>query len=265
MPDIKQHDPAYFPLFTGLDKPALPGRAPVRKISLPLPGQPTRKNVVSASPLHGVTRLSLVVGGRVSETYNNGKGDSNKRGQYFTPVTEVLAFNPTIDKPKICWKVRNTDGFIGVKFELFRQGNNTAIWSLSWDKVQIQTKLLQGGLDAGSKVKDGQTIPIHWSGSLDWSEVVLDKGMFPDGRLTIEQSPYQLRMTVNQNEPGTDKMGYPLIAWTYFSVGASGGTAVSPLTPAQLADSLKLAASSKIPFLEGFETVFTTPLDLSGG
>lgn len=253
MPDINQHDPTFFPVFTGLDKPVVSAKPPVQKIGLSLPGKTSGKTVVSASPLHGVTRLSLIVGKQVSETYNNGKGDSTKVGKYFAPVTEVLAFNPEVDKPKICWKARNTANFTSIKFELFRQGDSTPIWSLSWDKAQTQTNILRGGLDAGSKSQDGQTIPIHWSGSLEWVDaVVLDKGLFPNGRLTIEHSPYQLRMTANNNDPGPGKMGYPLIAWTYFMVTDE---IIADEETAVLINILYEAALAGIPFCEGLESL----------
>jgi hypothetical protein len=131
----------------------------------------------------------------------------------------LFSLDPQLDKPKICWKVRNTDGFTKAKFELFSQDRAEPIWSLTWDKAQIAANIRKGSLIAGAKEKDGQAIPIRWTGSLDWAEAIkITDPAFPDGRLTAEHSPYQLRLTINDGEPGSNKMGYPLIAWTYIYI-----------------------------------------------
>jgi hypothetical protein len=223
-----------FPSLIGLDKPEKPKQEPVRRITLQLPSEdstlqpPENKQIISASPFHGVTRLAVVAGDNISQTFNNGKGDvdpqgqvlpGGKKGRYYDEVTDNFRLDPDGDKPKICWKVRNTDGFTKARFELFSRDRAEPIWSLTWDKAQIMANIRSGALAAGAKEKDGQTIPIRWTGSLDWAETVkITDPAFPDGRLTPDHSPYQLRLTINDGQPGPTKMGYPLIAWTYIYV-----------------------------------------------
>nr|HMN63262.1 hypothetical protein [Anaerolinea sp.] len=222
-----------FPAIDGLAKPPRPATAPVRRIGLHLvDGQERRQSsggaTISASPFHGVTRLAILVDGFVSQDFNNGKGDvdtsgqvlpQGKRGRYFDEVDAILAVDFAVDLPRICWKVRHPDGFRTVQFDLFTQGRSAPIWSLRWDEAQVAANIGQGALTAGFKEKDGEFAPLVWTGSMDWEQTIrITDPAFPGGLLTAEQSPYQLRMTVNDNDPGPARMGYPLIAWTYFAV-----------------------------------------------
>ncbi|MFG6102184.1 hypothetical protein U2F10_08035 [Leptothoe sp. EHU-05/26/07-4] len=209
-----------FPPLVGLDKPRKPTRQPPRRLSLkPLPQRygiapPT----VSSSPFHGVTRLSLILGDEVSETFNNGKGNKTKKGKYFAEVSETFSFISRVQNPLIAWKVRNMDRFYKAKFELFAPGYPEAIWETVWDQGMLSTYLRRGELVAGSKIKDGEEVEIPWLGSIAWNDLVVDNYQpdFPNGYLPPEKGPYQLRLTMNDGKPGTDKMGYPLVAWTYF-------------------------------------------------
>lgn len=223
-----------FPALAGLTKPPRPSTQPTHRLPLQLTsdqerGEPAQgTTTVSASPFHGITRLAVVADDKISQTFNNGKGDVNeqgqvlqggKKGRYYDEVEDMFTIDPQVDKPKICWKVRNTDGFTKARFELFSRDQAAPIWSLSWDKAQIAANIRTGSMTAGAKVKDGQSIPIRWSGSLGWAETIkVSDPAYPDGRLTAEHSPYQLRLTINDGDPGPNKMGYPLIAWTYIYV-----------------------------------------------
>ena len=211
---IKTQDSTFFPIFGGLDKPSEPTQK-VIKLKIKTPSS------ISKSPFYGVTRLSLVVGNKVSETFNNGRGYGQTEGRYSQKeTTYIITFTPGVDAPKICWKVRNTYGIKKVVFELFAKGNPAPIWSQTWADAKSLPNLLKNSLIAGTKEEDGKQVPIKFSGSMDWNKNVVIKNNtdFPKQRLTAEKSPYQLRITVNDGNPGTDKMGYPLIAWTYIQV-----------------------------------------------
>jgi hypothetical protein len=271
-----------FPALAGLVKPPRPATQPVHRLPLQLVsgrdrGKPAQgTTTVSASPFHGVTRLAVVAGDNISQTFNNGKGDvdpqgqvlpGGKKGRYYDEVTDNFRLDPDGDRPKICWKVRNTDGFTKARFELFSRDRAEPIWSLTWDKSQIAANIRSGALAAGAKEKAGQKIPIRWTGSLDWAETVgITDPAYPAGRLTPGHAPYQLRLTINDGDPGPNKMGYPLIAWTYIYIT---GETVGDTTPAQeievvaaLAETLRQAAQSGVPFCEGFEA-FEVSLGIS--
>lgn len=268
-----------FPALAGLIKPPRPATQPVRRLPLQLAsgpdrGQPTQGPTVDPSPFHGVTRLSVVVGERVSQTFNNGKGDvdasgkvlaGGKQGRYFDEVQDIFTIDPNLGQLRICWKVRNTDRFRKAQFELFSRDRERPIWSLTWDKTQIAANLSQGALTTGTKLKDGQAVPIRWTGSMDWAQTVtIADPAFPGGRLTADHSPYQLRLTINDGDPGADRLGYPLIAWTYLYVqGETGGDIPTPPEAglaSALAATLRQAALSGVPFCEGFEAVLKPPI-----
>jgi hypothetical protein len=217
-----------FPDITGLDKPERPPSKPIAQhitvgTQKPVSGNSSGQ-VISSSPFYGVTRLSLVVNtgnsNFVSQSFNNGKGDSKKQGKYLDEVNKANLFNfaPGVDKPLICWKVRNIAHFQKVQFELFAKDQDQPIWTKTWQQ-DIETNLKKNPIQAGTKVKGLESKAIDWDGSLDWEEHVrITHPDFPDGILTVRHSPYQLKMTINDGQVGTEKLGYPLIAWTYIHV-----------------------------------------------
>lgn len=225
-----------FPKLAGLPKPnpkkatKTPTPQPLSTSSTPTAGKATQS--ISKSPLHGITRLSVVSGegdkAVVSQPFNNGKGNSTKKGRYLTEVdmAKCFCFAPSIESPKIAWKIRNTNQIKQAKFELFCKDREEPIWSQEWKSSQLGENLLKGSFDTPDPDKEKS---VRWSGSLDWDTAVkIDPKLqikpadsqpaFPDGLLTVEHSPYQLRMTINDGDVGTDKMGYPLVAWTYIHV-----------------------------------------------
>jgi hypothetical protein len=224
-PDDKTYP---FPDIPGLDKPARPASKTIAQ-HIPIGTQkPTLGGssapVISSSPFFGVTRVSVVVNNAnrafVSQAFNNGKGDTDKKGKYLDEVNRANLFNfaPGVDKPLICWKVRNTSQFKKVTFELFANGQTQPIWSKTWEK-DIETNLKKDPIQAGTKVKGKDSQAIAWDGSLNWEEHVrINHADFPDGILTVRHSPYQLKMTVNDGQVGPEQLGYPLIAWTYIHV-----------------------------------------------
>lgn len=204
---ILPHDARYFPRVAGLEKPVpeVPiGLEPSARDDLERP----HAQQVVPSPLHGVTRLSLVVDEHVSQSFNNGLGLDNN-GRYHDAHAGYFCFAPGVDVPRIAWKVRHHQRFQHVRLELFRRGDPTPIWTREWRDDKITGFITADPVALGDKTA---------TGSLDWSEVQLDHPDFPDGIVTVEYSPYQLRMTIDGNHQGTDGQGYPLVAWTHFHV-----------------------------------------------
>jgi hypothetical protein len=229
-----------FPSIAGLPKPVQPASQPISQQVQASFSQPTAtllrpSQTASSSTAYGVTRLAVVVLNEdktaiVSQSFNNGKGDAQKKGKYYDEVKpdQIFNFAPGVDKPKICWKVRNSTDFQKVTFELFCKGSAQAIWKQEWGIDEIAENITSGAIAAGSKEKNGSTAAIQWSGSFDWEKTVrLDRTLklnptdaspaFPAGGLTVQHSPYQLKMTI-EGKSDSKGSGYPLIAWTYIHI-----------------------------------------------
>lgn len=225
-----------FPALNGLDKPDV-AKLPKKPTTVSLGTKSTDDDstqVASSSPLYGVTRLSVVVGkgnsAIASQSFNNGKGVMTKPGKYLDEVdmSQVFCFAPGVDKPRVCWKARNTHLFTKVKFELFCKNRVNPIWTRTWN-TSTGANIIREPRTAGSKIKGGVPVDINWTGSIGLNSwIKIDPALkinptdlapaFPDGILTVEHSPYQLRMTINDGIPDKDGNGYPLIAWTYIHV-----------------------------------------------
>ena len=188
---------------------------------------------LSASPFHGVLRLALMRGdGQVSQSFHNGKGpvaQDSTLGGYGDEVADILTSDPRLDNLRICWTVRNPERFSTVTLELFgrdRLDPRDRLWSLTWDADQIAAHIRQDAPPPGPNGSAPGRRPIPWTGSLACATAVeiTDDQAFPDGQLTAEHGPYQLRMTIDNNDPSLDpnQPGYPLVAWTYLNVVTKG-------------------------------------------
>jgi hypothetical protein len=239
---MDQDDPARyypFPALTGLDEPPRPATLPVRPLRLQRVYGRTGEQLVfqatlSASPFHGVLRLALVGSdGKISQSFHNGKGKASPDampGGYGDEVTDILTCDPRLDNLRICWTVRNPERFHTVTLALFGRDRPDPIWSLTWDADQVAAHIRQDAPPPGPNGSAPGRRPIPWTGSLAWAAAVqITDPDFPDGQLTAEHGPYQLRMTVDDNDPGPEKLGYPLVAWTYLQVVAKGWLGVQVL------------------------------------
>ncbi|HSX77500.1 MAG TPA: hypothetical protein VLQ80_02845 [Candidatus Saccharimonadia bacterium] len=228
-----------FPPLTGLDAPSPPATLPVRPISLQRVYGRTGEQLVfratlSASPFHGVLRLALRRGdGHVSQSFHNGKGQAGQDGMpggYGDEVTDILTCDPRLDNLRLCWTVRNPERFRTVTLALFGRDRSDPVWSLTWDADQTAAHIRQDAPPPGPNGSALGRRPMPWTGSLAWAAAVqITDPAFPDGQLTAEHGPYQLRMTIDDNDPGPDKLGYPLVAWTYLQVVAKGWLGVQVL------------------------------------
>jgi hypothetical protein len=228
-----------FPALTGLDAPAPPVTLPVRPLRLQHVYGRTGEQLVfqatlSASPFHGVLQLVLVGSdGKISQSFHNGKGQASPDGTpggYGDEVADILTCDPRLDNLRICWTVRNPERFRTVTLALFGRERPDPIWSLTWDADQIAAHIRQDAPPPGPNGSAPERRPIPWTGSLAWAAAVqITDPAFPDGQLTVEHGPYQLRMTIDDNKPGDDKLGYPLVAWTYLEVVAKGWLGVQVL------------------------------------
>jgi len=181
---------------------------------------------LSPSPWYGVTDVALFVSGRISEAFNNGP-------DYKAEVSNVIKCIPSAEPGRICWKVRNSYRITKVEWALYREGegpeSDNPIWQEIWDTPdKLRKKLLQNPLQAGEKTIHGQQVPVMWSGSMDWPDATLTE--LPASADPTKDVLYQLRMTVNGAEPGNDRQGYPLVAWTYFYVSVPKGWLAVQLT-----------------------------------
>ncbi|HSX77632.1 MAG TPA: hypothetical protein VLQ80_03535, partial [Candidatus Saccharimonadia bacterium] len=202
--------------------PAPPNAAGAGIVLNPMRGPQT----LSLSPWYGVTDVVLLVSGRVSETFNNGQN-------YKEEVSNVIKCVPSAEPGSICWKVRNSYRITKVEWALYRKGEgqepDKPIWQETWDTPdKLTKKLLQNPLQAGEKTINGQQVPVMWSGSMDWPDEDLANRLVPTD--PAKDVLYQLRMTVNGAEPGAERRGYPLVAWTYFYVSVPKGWLAVQLT-----------------------------------
>jgi hypothetical protein len=228
-----------FPALTGLVAPTPSYPLPVRPLRLQRVYGRTGEQLVfratlNASPFHGVLGLALMRGdGHVSQSFHNGKGPATQDGTlggYGDEVADILTCDPRLDNLRICWTVRNPERFHTLKLELFGRERPDPVWSLTWDADQIAAHIRQDALPPGPNGSAPGRRPMPWTGSLAWAAAVqIADPAFPDGQLTTAHGPYQLRMTINNNDPGKDKLGYPLVAWTYLHVVAKGWLGVQVL------------------------------------
>ncbi|MBX3636403.1 MAG: hypothetical protein KF683_13620 [Rubrivivax sp.] len=118
------------------------------------------------------------------------------------------------DRVKLRCDFYNPSGAIGkAKLELFVAREKSAVWTrdLKGDELRDGEQDLEFVIDNGA---GGTQRGPDWDGGLRGSDDRLRKGSrFPDGYLTIEHSPYKLKLTVE----GEGLCRSP-VAWTYLHV-----------------------------------------------
>jgi hypothetical protein len=141
-------------------------------------------------PRVGILKLFLTIGGKSSKSYLLPEAPEQKQD---AKATDNFYFAPVKEKPKIKYELDDKFGNISwATLELFHRNNKTAIW-----KKELFDK----------DVTDGEH-EIEWDGKID-------KGAdFPEEYITVEHSPYKLRMTLRVDEA----YNYSPAAWTYLHV-----------------------------------------------
>jgi hypothetical protein len=120
------------------------------------------------------------------------------------------------EKVQIIYNIDDPFGSIqGGKLELFRRFDKTPLWKRDLKKKELEDgeHTLEWG-EVGKETKD-------WDGKLEQNGAItaasdntkFPEGYFPDGYLTVEHSPYKLKLTL-----GGEVKGDPHIAWTFFSI-----------------------------------------------
>lgn len=167
-------------------------------------------------PAFGVVEVRVEAGARSSKSHRpdaastprapTGKGDDTFS---FAPGPQLDATTWAVDASKtdlvsIAYDLYNPVGAVArAKLELFRRFSEAAIWSreLKGDELlDGERKLKFGGKDT-------------WDGSVDPGDASHDKALFPDGFLTVEHSPYKLRITLEGKG-----VCQAHAAWTYIHV-----------------------------------------------
>jgi hypothetical protein len=117
----------------------------------------------------------------------------------------LYCFAPGTDEVSIAWDIDNPDEVFKLTFELYAAADRkTALW----------TEEHKGDAAVEIAKKKESTSGGGHTGSRDWKNVKLeDEEKFPDGVLTVEHAPYQLRVKVTS---GT--LRKQSVAWTYFDV-----------------------------------------------
>jgi hypothetical protein len=142
-------------------------------------------------PKCGVLKLFLVIGGKSSKSHLIPDAPPQKQE---AKATDDFYFAPEKEKPKIKYVLDDKAGAITkATLRLFHRNNKTVIWE----------KELKG-----DELTDGEH-EIEWDGKIT-------KGTdFPESYITVEHSPYKLKMVV---EADAGAFKYSPAAWTYIHV-----------------------------------------------
>ena len=167
-------------------------------------------------PEFGVVEVRVEAGSKSSASHRvadastrrapTGKGDD---AFCFAPGPQLDATKWAVDAAKtdpvsIIYDLYNpVNAITSAKLELFRRFQDAACW-----KRELKGEELWDG-ERKLKFADHDI----WDGSIDPGDGKFDKTLFPDGFLTVEHSPYKLRVTVE----GNGRCGAH-VAWTYINV-----------------------------------------------
>lgn len=180
----KYPGPIRFAMFTGPVSPLLGGGG-----SNDMPA----KGVVACPRTWGVTEIKLHAGGKTSTSFDDRghadipEGRTSKGRFYFAPFEDVVT---------VTWKLKNPENAGTLVFELFVAGSGNPVWrrTLAADDARKER------------------FEASWDGSFpsgEWTK----PGDFPDCAVTVEHSPYMLKVTAQ----GNAEDGF-VERWTYFDV-----------------------------------------------
>jgi hypothetical protein len=138
----------------------------------------------------GVLKLFLTIGGKASKSYVLSDAPQPKQE---AGATDDFHFAPVKERPKIKYELDNKfEAISWATLELFHRNKKDPVW-----KKEL----------FDDYVTDGEH-ELEWDGKID-------KGAeFPEEYITVEHSPYKLRMTLK----GRDAWNYSPAAWTYLHV-----------------------------------------------
>jgi hypothetical protein len=142
-------------------------------------------------PRYGVLKLYLSSGNLNGKSYLMREAPKQKQ---LPKATDDFHFAPVDETPKIKYELDDLCGCITkAKLELFHRAEKTAVWK--------------------KDLKDDEF--THGEHEIDWDGKI-DKGTdFPEEYITVEHSPYKLRLTI---EGAADALNYSPAAWTYLHV-----------------------------------------------
>jgi hypothetical protein len=188
-------------------------------------------------PKVGVLKLFLAIGGKSSKSYLLPEAPEQKQDPN---ATDNFYFAPVREKPKIKYEIDDRFGNLWwATLELFHRNSKTAIW-----KKELFDKDITHGEHE-----------IEWDGKID-------KGSdFPEEYITVEHSPYKLRMTLRVNEA----YNYSPVAWTYLhvlvhSIGLDKGVKEVLIRPLDkdLLDTVSIPAEASLQKVKLISNIFAT-------
>jgi len=142
-------------------------------------------------PVFGVVKLYLSAGGKNSKSYLLPEAPQQKQA---SNAADTFCFAPEAEKSKIKYELDDVCGAITkAKLQLFHRAQKAPIWE--------------------KDLKDGDL--AHGPHEIEWDGAIKKGGDFPEGFITVEHSPYKLKLTI-QGEP--DAHNYSPTAWTYFHI-----------------------------------------------
>lgn len=140
-------------------------------------------------PQFGVVQLYLTVGAKVSKSY---LPESALPQKAVPKSSDKFWFAPEKETPKIKWKIDDPFGCITkATLELFHRSNATAIWKKDLDAADF----------------------THGEHALEWNGKIPKATDFPEEFITVEHSPYKLRLSVEG-----EGFNHSAAAWTYLHV-----------------------------------------------
>ncbi len=135
-------------------------------------------------------------------------------------------FAPEKETVKLCYKINDPTGALkGGKLELFSRFETKALWSLDlaklgadWFKHGEHTIKWDGRVIKGANKIDGviKQHKIEHDLNKEAADTTLDKDHFPDGYITLKNTPYKLKLTLTPAD--AKNIGNPASSWCYFHI-----------------------------------------------
>lgn len=151
------------------------------------------------SPLIGVTKLHVSVGGDHSTSFHNG-ADTQK-----ADAIEACVFCPDEDDAVVSWKVRHYDDIAVAVLVVRSPRLNSAV---SFKNITAE-------------LNNGRGVAPGCNGGLPMNEAIAIQQehaqLFPEGVLTAEHAPYRFEIQITPRR-GSGRMTYPTHAWTFAQV-----------------------------------------------
>ena len=140
-------------------------------------------------PQFGVVKLFLKAGGKISKSYLL---ETAPKVKPEAGATDDMHFAPEKETVKITYEIDDWSGVITkATLELFYRGSTTAAWKKELTEEEY----------------------THGEHALDWKGEIAKSAEFPEELITVEHSPYKLKLTLEG-----DGYGYSAAAWTHFHV-----------------------------------------------